>query len=154
MNLVLPKKRFHCGQRNMCSWGMVNNEENWLPWQIKHWFNKNLKKSPKGTQSLGLVTFQVPSPQRVNICQGNRPASAVSGKNDLMLCQVKKVSCCVRAKEHHVMSRQKDPMLCQGNRESCCVRVKWFLCQGKWDSCYVRAKRPHVVSGQNCLILS
>ncbi len=42
---------------------MVNNEENWLPWQIKDWFNKKDKKFPKSAQSLGLVKFQVPSPQ-------------------------------------------------------------------------------------------
>ncbi len=28
----------YCGQRDMCSWSMVNNEENWLPWQIKDCF--------------------------------------------------------------------------------------------------------------------
>ncbi len=36
----------HCGQRDMCSWSMVNNEENWLPWKIKDWFNK-INKVPK-----------------------------------------------------------------------------------------------------------
>ncbi len=50
----------------MCSWSMVNNEDNWLPWQIKDWFNKKIKKSPKSAQSLTLVKFQVHSPQRVN----------------------------------------------------------------------------------------
>ncbi len=50
----------------MCSWCMVNNEENWLPWQIKDWFNKTNIKSPKSAPSLGLVKFQIPSPQRVN----------------------------------------------------------------------------------------
>ncbi len=35
----------------MSSWSMVNNEKNWLPWQIKDWF---------------LVKFKVASPQRVN----------------------------------------------------------------------------------------
>ncbi len=58
----------------MSSWTMVNNEENWLLLQIKDWFNLKNKKSPKGAQSLGLVKFKVPSPQRVkgvlnsNIC--------------------------------------------------------------------------------------
>ncbi len=50
---------------------MVNNEENWLPRQIKEWFNKKIKnKSPKSDQSLGLVKFQVPSPQSVNADMG------------------------------------------------------------------------------------
>ncbi len=39
MNLVVQKNILHCGQRDMCSWSMVNNEENWLPWQMKDWFN-------------------------------------------------------------------------------------------------------------------
>ncbi len=60
------QKKLHCGQRDMCSWSMVNNEENWLLWQIKDWFNNKNKKYPKSAQSLGLVKFQVPSPQRVN----------------------------------------------------------------------------------------
>ncbi len=51
--------------RETCSWSMVNNEENWLWWQIKDWFNKKIKKFPKSAQSLGLVKFQVPSPERV-----------------------------------------------------------------------------------------
>ncbi len=59
------KKILHCGQRHICSWSMVNNEMNCLPWQIKDWFNKKNEKSPKSAQSLGLVKFQVPSPQRV-----------------------------------------------------------------------------------------
>ncbi len=65
MNLVVQNKILHCGQRDMSSWSMVNNEQNWLPWQIKDWFKKIKKKSPKGAQSLGLVKYQVPSPQRV-----------------------------------------------------------------------------------------
>ncbi len=64
--LLCPPKKLHCGQRDMCSWSMANDEENWLPLQIKEWFNKTNKKSPKSAQSLGLVKFQVPSPQRVN----------------------------------------------------------------------------------------
>ncbi len=71
MNLVVQKKKLHSGQRNMCSWSMVNNEENCLPWQIKDCFNKNNKKSPKSAQSLGLVKLQVPSPQRVNASKGS-----------------------------------------------------------------------------------
>ncbi len=59
------KNKLHCGQRDMCSWSMVNNEENWLPWQIEDWFNKNKKSLPKSAQSLWLVKFQVPNPQRV-----------------------------------------------------------------------------------------
>ncbi len=59
------KTYLHCGQRDMCSLSMVNNKENWLPWQIKDWFNK-IKKVPKSAQSLGLVKCHVPSPQRVN----------------------------------------------------------------------------------------
>ncbi len=38
----------------LCTWRMVNNEKNWLPWQIKDWFNNN-NKSPQ----------KVFSPQRV-----------------------------------------------------------------------------------------
>ncbi len=50
----------------MSSWSMVTNKENWLPWHIKDCLNFFLnRKSPKGAQSLGLVKFQVPSPQRV-----------------------------------------------------------------------------------------
>ncbi len=41
------KKILHCGQWTMCSWSMVNNEENWLPWQIKECLIKKIKKSPQ-----------------------------------------------------------------------------------------------------------
>ncbi len=43
--MVVQTKILHFGQRDMCSWNMVNNEENLLPWQIKDWFNKKYKKS-------------------------------------------------------------------------------------------------------------
>ncbi len=67
MNLVVAKNILPCGQRDMCSWSIVNNEENGLPWQIKDWLNKNNKKFPKSAQSMGLAKFQIHSPQRVNI---------------------------------------------------------------------------------------
>ncbi len=55
------KTILHCGQRDMCSWSMVNNEENWLPWQIKDWFNKNKNKVRKRCSVPG--TGKMSSPQ-------------------------------------------------------------------------------------------
>ncbi len=66
------KNILHCGQRDMYSWSMVNNEENWLPCQIKDSLNKKNKKSPKGAQSLGLVKFQSPVPKRLKAIQNDR----------------------------------------------------------------------------------
>ncbi len=57
-------KTLHCGQKDMSSWSMVNNEENWLPWQIKDWFNKKLKKVPKKCSVPG--TGKLSSPQSPN----------------------------------------------------------------------------------------
>ncbi len=58
------KQILHCGQRDMCSWSMVK-EENWLPWQIKEWFNKKIKKIPKMCLVLG--TGKISSPQSVKL---------------------------------------------------------------------------------------
>ncbi len=53
------KTKIHCGQRDICSWSMVNNEENWLPWQIKDWFNEK-KEFPKNWSVPG--TGKISSP--------------------------------------------------------------------------------------------
>ncbi len=68
MHLVVQKELLHCGQGSMSSWTMVNNEDNWLPWQLKEWFNQINNKFLKSAQSLGLIYFQVPHPQRVKEC--------------------------------------------------------------------------------------